>query len=115
TILIKADDKGPALFKQRRGGYKQQHFNIYKFRTMILNAENVGLGYKTEENDPRITKIGNTLRKYSLDELPQLFNVVKGDMSIVGPRPALTIQTDRYNEFQKRRLDVRPGITGLAQ
>lgn len=115
SILIKKDDKGPVLFKQKRGGYKQKHFEIYKFRTMVLNAENIGLGYKTEENDPRITKVGNTLRKYSLDELPQLFNVVKGDMSIVGPRPALPVQTDRYNEYQKKRLDVRPGITGLAQ
>lgn len=115
SILIKKEDKGPAIFKQRRGGYKQKHFDIYKFRTMILNAENIGLGYKTEENDPRITKIGRTLRKYSLDELPQLFNVIKGDMSIVGPRPALTVQTDKYNEYQKRRLDVKPGITGLAQ
>lgn len=115
SFLIKSDDKGPVLFKQKRGGYKGNHFNIYKFRTMILNAESIGLGYKTEENDPRITKVGNKLRAYSLDELPQLFNVLKGDMSIVGPRPALTVQTDRYDEHQKKRLDVRPGITGLAQ
>jgi|SRR5690625_63375 len=114
-VLIKKEDKGPAIFKQKRGGYKQRHFNIYKFRTMVLNAENKGLGYKIEENDPRITKIGTTLRKYSLDELPQLFNVVKGDMSLVGPRPALTVQTDVYNNYQKKRLEVKPGITGLAQ
>jgi len=115
SLLIKIDDGGPVLFKQKRGGYKQRHFNILKFRTMVLNAEKKGLGYKTEENDPRITKIGKFLRKYSLDEIPQLFNVLKGDMSIVGPRPALTVQTDEYNEYQKRRLDVKPGITGLAQ
>jgi len=114
-LWIKIDDKGPALFKQKRGGYKQKHFNIYKFRTMVLNAEKIGLGYKTEENDPRITKAGMILRKYSLDELPQLFNVIKGDMSIVGPRPALPVQTDVYNEHQKIRLEVKPGITGLAQ
>lgn len=114
-VLIKKEDKGSVIFKQKRGGYKQRHFNIYKFRTMVLNAENQGLGYKTEENDPRITKIGTTLRKYSLDELPQLFNVVKGDMSIVGPRPALTVQTDVYDNYQKIRLEVKPGITGLAQ
>lgn len=115
SLLIKIDDKGPVLFKQKRGGYKQQHFYIYKFRTMILNAEKKGLGYKTEENDPRITKIGLFLRKYSLDELPQLFNVLKGEMSIVGPRPALTVQTDVYDDYQKKRLEVKPGITGLAQ
>lgn len=115
SLLIKTDDKGPVLFKQKRGGYKQEHFNIYKFRTMVLNAEKIGLGYKTEENDHRITKIGVILRKYSLDELPQLFNVLKSDMSIVGPRPALTVQTDVYNDYQKKRLEVKPGITGLAQ
>src|SRR5699024_2740190 len=114
-LLIKLDDGGPAIFKQQRGGYKQKHFNIYKFRTMVVNAEKIGLGYKTEKNDPRITKIGRFLRKYSLDELPQLFNVLKGDMSIVGPRPALTVQTDKYNEYQLKRLDVKPGITGWAQ
>jgi len=115
AILIKLDDGGPILFKQKRGGYKQKHFDILKFRTMIVNAESVGLGYKTEKNDPRITKVGRFIRKYSLDELPQLINVLKGDMSIVGPRPALTVQTDDYNDYQKIRLEVKPGITGLAQ
>lgn len=115
AIMIKVDDGGPIIFKQKRGGYKQSHFNIIKFRTMVLNAEKKGLGYKTEENDPRITKVGKILRKFSLDELPQLFNVLKGDMSIVGPRPALTVQTDNYDNYQLKRLDVRPGITGLAQ
>jgi len=115
SIMIKLNDRGPVIFKQKRGGYKQRHFNILKFRTMILNAEKKGLGYKTEENDSRITRVGKFLRRFSLDELPQLFNVLKGDMSIVGPRPALTVQTDEYDDYKKKRLDVKPGITGLAQ
>jgi len=115
AIIMKFEGKGPIIFKQKRGGYKQKHFYIYKFRTMIQNAENTGLGYKTEKNDPRITRVGNVLRKYSIDELPQLINIIKGDMSIVGPRPALTVQTDNYNNYQLQRLQVKPGITGLAQ
>jgi|SRR5690625_3269979 len=115
AIMIKLDKKGPILFKQTRGGINQRHFSIYKFRTMVQNAENIGLKYKTEENDPRITKVGSFLRKYSIDELPQLINIIKGDMSMVGPRPALPVHTDNYNEYQLQRLQVKPGITGLAQ
>lgn len=115
SVIIKLNDGGKVLFKQKRGGKNQEHFCIYKFRTMIPNAEKVGLKYKTEENDPRITKVGKILRKYSLDELPQLINIIKGDMSIVGPRPALPVHTDNYNEYQYQRLEVKPGITGLAQ
>lgn len=114
-LIIKTEDGGKVIFKQKRGGINQRHFFICKFRTMIPNAENVGLRFKTEENDPRITKVGNFLRKYSIDELPQLFNIVKGDMSFVGPRPALPVHTDNYNEYQLQRLRVKPGITGLAQ
>jgi len=115
AILIKIDDKGPVFFKQKRGGKNQKHFYIIKFRTMVMNAEKMGMKFKTEENDPRITRLGNFLRKYSIDELPQIINVIKGDMSIVGPRPALTVQTDHYTEYQLKRLSVKPGITGLAQ
>ena len=115
SVIIKLSDGGKVLFKQKRGGRNQEHFYIYKFRTMIPNAEKIGLKYKTEENDPRITKVGSFLRKYSLDELPQLINIIKGDMSIVGPRPALPVHTDNYNDYQLQRLEVKPGITGLAQ
>src|SRR5690625_3724912 len=115
AIIIKIEGRGPILFKQKRGGLYQRNFYIYKFRTMVENAENIGLGYKTEENDPRITKVGSILRKYSIDEIPQLINIIKGDMSIVGPRPALPVQTDNYNSYQLQRLQVKPGITGLAQ
>ncbi|QAS53450.1 sugar transferase [Halobacillus litoralis] len=114
-ILIKIEDRGPVIFKQNRGGIYQKHFEIYKFRTMVQNAENIGLKYKTEENDTRITKVGMFLRKYSIDELPQLINIIKGDMSVVGPRPALPVHTDNYNKYQLKRLQVKPGVTGLAQ
>ncbi len=115
SIAIKIDSKGSILFKQSRGGYLGKHFKIYKFRTMVENAEKIGLGYRTSKDDPRITRVGKFLRKTSLDELPQLINVLKGEMSLVGPRPALTVQTDGYNEYQKKRLEMRPGITGYAQ
>ena len=115
TILIKIDSPGPVFFKQVRGGKDNKYFKIYKFRTMCNNAEKMGLGYKTNSNDSRITKVGNILRKTSLDELPQLINIVKGEMSIVGPRPALTVQTDNYDPYERKRLNVRPGVTGYAQ
>ena len=115
AIAIKIDSRGPVIFKQVRGGYQGRHFKIYKFRTMCVNAENKGMGYKTKNNDPRITKVGSFLRKTSIDELPQLINVLKGDMSIVGPRPALPVHTDNYDDHQRQRLKVKPGITGYAQ
>lgn len=115
AILIKIDSPGPVFFKQVRGGKGNKYFKIYKFRTMCNNAEKMGLGYKTNSNDSRITKVGNILRKTSLDELPQLINIAKGEMSIVGPRPALTVQTDNYNTYERKRLDVKPGVTGYAQ
>lgn len=115
AILIKLDSQGPVFFTQTRGGMNNKHFKIYKFRTMCKNAESMGMGYKTNSSDSRITRIGYFLRKTSIDELPQLFNILKGEMSIVGPRPALTVQTDNYNEYESKRLDVRPGVTGYAQ
>lgn len=116
TILIKITSKGPVLFKQERVGQHKKSFRIYKFRSMIQNAEKLGAGYYMDgEDDPRITKLGKILRKTSLDELPELFNVLKGEMSFVGPRPTLKYQVDKYSEFQKRRLEYPPGITGWAQ
>ncbi len=113
--LIRRHDDGPALFRQTRVGFHGEHFELLKFRSMVLNASELG-GISTQDNDPRITTVGQFLRKSSLDELPQLVNVLRGDMSLVGPRPAVPAQRDLYNEerFQKR-CSVRPGITGLAQ
>ncbi|PKE18223.1 sugar transferase [Macrococcoides caseolyticum] len=115
SLFIFLEDKNNPFFLQTRGGLKGRHFRIIKFRTMKVNAENMGAKYKVSKNDNRITKTGKVLRTTSLDELPQFINVLKGDMSVVGPRPALTVQTDKYTEQEKQRLDVRPGITGLAQ
>jgi len=113
-VLIKLDSKGPVFFKQERVGKDGELFTIYKFRTMVENAENMGAGYRVKNKDPRITNIGNFLRKTSLDELPQLINIVKGEISIVGPRPTLEYQVKEYNEYQWQRLKVKPGVTGLA-
>jgi len=115
AVMIKLDCKGPALFKQERVGKDGKLFKIYKFRTMVDNAVNIEHGFGLEENDPRIAFIGKFLRKWSLDELPQLINVIKGEMSIIGPRPTLQYQVKQYNEFQKKRLLMKPGITGWAQ
>lgn len=115
ALLIKLDSNGPVLYIQERVGKDKKLFNLYKFRTMKLGAEKEGLGYDVQENDSRITFIGNFLRRWCLDEVPQLFNVLKGDMSMVGPRPTLKYQVDNYNANQIRRLEVKPGMTGLAQ
>jgi len=118
AIAIKLDSKGPVFFKQERLGKKGKVFKIYKFRTMVDNAESIGSGIYTYEGDPRITKVGSILRKTSLDELPQLINVLIGDMSIIGPRPPLPYHPrkyEEYNEEQIKRFNVRPGITGHAQ
>ena len=119
-LAIKLDDHGPVFFKQQRIGKNGKIFGIYKFRTMVVNAESIGDGLvvKTEE-DPRITKVGKFLRKVSLDELPQLLNIIKGEMSLIGPRPPVVYHPydgyDNYPERAKKRFDMRPGITGLAQ
>lgn len=119
ALLIKIDSKGPVFFLQERLGKNQKVFRIIKFRTMIVNAEHIGDGLKVKEGtDPRITKIGKFLRRTSLDELPQLINIVKGDMSIIGPRPPVTYhpyKIGQYDERKKHRFDVKPGLTGLAQ
>jgi len=114
-IRIKTEDRGPVFFVQERVGKNGKLFRMYKFRSMIVGAEKKGLGVFIRTDDERITRIGKFIRKTSIDELPQLINVLKGEMSIVGPRPTLEYQVKRYNEEQKRRLSVKPGITGWAQ
>ena len=116
AILIKLDSKGPVIFKQKRLGYKGKEFHIYKFRSMSVDAEKSGV-YELK-GDPRVTRVGKIIRKTSIDELPQFFNVLSGDMSLIGPRPALTYhpwQFDSYSDHQKRMFDVKPGVTGWAQ
>ena len=115
VIKIKTEDRGPVFFVQERVGRNSRLFRMYKFRSMVVGAEKKGLGVFVSTDDERITKIGKFIRKTSIDELPQLINVLKGEMSIVGPRPTLEYQVERYNKEQKRRLLVKPGITGWAQ
>ena len=113
SIMIKKGSDGPVFFKQVRVGEKGKNFEILKFRTMVVNAEKLGRQI-TVGNDNRITKVGGFLRKYKLDELPQLINVFKGDMSLVGPRPEVPRYVEMYTEEQRKVLDVKPGITDLA-
>jgi lipopolysaccharide/colanic/teichoic acid biosynthesis glycosyltransferase len=113
-ILIRFDSKGPAVFSQQRAGKNAVPFTLYKFRTMRTDVDPFGASPNTAD-DPRITRIGKFLRETSLDELPQLLNVLKGDMSLVGPRPLYVSQIEEWNDRQKRRLEVKPGLTGLAQ
>ena len=112
-ILIKLDSDGPIFFRQERVGKSGKIFKIYKFRTMVLNAEKIGLGYSVKKDDPRITKIGKFLRLTGIDELPQIINVLKGEMSLVGPRPTLLYQVKKYSDWEKRRLEMKPGVTSL--
>jgi undecaprenyl phosphate N,N'-diacetylbacillosamine 1-phosphate transferase len=118
SILIKLDSKGSVLFKQPRLGLKGSVFQIYKFRSMVSDQRSFTKTTKIFDNDPRITKIGRFIRKTSIDELPQLFNIIKGDMSFIGPRPPLPYFPKKYcdyTEFEKQRFMVKPGISGLAQ
>jgi lipopolysaccharide/colanic/teichoic acid biosynthesis glycosyltransferase len=103
------------LYRQRRVGLHGEEFELLKLRTMVVGAERLGAGFAINEGDPRITRVGRVLRRLSLDELPQLWNVVRGDMSLIGPRPTLAYQVERYTERQRRRLEVKPGLTGWAQ
>jgi sugar transferase EpsL len=114
AIAIRMTSSGPAIFAQTRAGQQGKPFTIYKFRTMRMDAEPYGASPKSGE-DSRLTRVGQWLRESSLDELPQLFNVAKGDMSLVGPRPLYLSQMAEWNERQMRRLQVKPGLTGLAQ
>ena len=113
AVLIKKEDRGHMFYRGVRVGRYEKPFKIFKFRTMVANAENLG-GLSTADDDPRITKIGRLLRKYKLDELPQLMNVLKGEMSFVGPRPEVQHYVDMFTEKEKTILNVRPGITDWA-
>jgi len=118
AVLIKIDTRGPIIFKQSRLGKRGKEFKIWKFRTMINNVEGKGTGVFTNVSDPRITRMGKFLRRTSLDEIPQLFNVLFGSMSVVGPRPPVTYhpyKIDNYPEEYVKRFDMKPGITGYAQ
>lgn len=118
SILIKIDSRGPVIFRQKRIGRNGKVFEIYKFRSMCVGAEKTGSGVYSGKGDARVTRMGKILRATSIDELPQLLNILKGEMSFVGPRPPLTYHPwkyEEYTDFQKRMFEVRPGITGWAQ
>jgi lipopolysaccharide/colanic/teichoic acid biosynthesis glycosyltransferase len=115
AIAIKLDDRGPVLYRQQRVGKDGHAFELVKLRTMVVGAERQGAGWAVNHGDTRITRVGSVLRRISLDEVPQLWNVVRGEMSLIGPRPTLAYQVEQYTPHQRRRLDVRPGITGWAQ
>lgn len=114
AVAIKRDDGGPVFFRQDRVGRGGKHFRIWKLRTMVPDAASKGLGHTVSVGDERITRVGKVLRAFGLDELPQLLNVLVGDMSLVGPRPTLAYQVEAYDDFQRRRLEMKPGITSLA-
>ena len=118
ALAVRMDSPGPALFKQDRLGYKGKTFKIYKFRSMVVDAEKKGSGVYSRRGDPRVTRVGAFIRKTSLDELPQLVNIARGEMSFIGPRPTLVRHPwplEEYTDEQRRRFDVLPGVTGLAQ
>jgi lipopolysaccharide/colanic/teichoic acid biosynthesis glycosyltransferase len=115
ALAIRLGSRGSPIYRQTRVGEYGNLFQIYKLRTMVRGAEFTGAGLAIQEGDDRITRVGRFLRRYSLDELPNLWNVVRGDMSIVGPRPTLQVQVQQYTELERGRLAVKPGITGWAQ
>jgi lipopolysaccharide/colanic/teichoic acid biosynthesis glycosyltransferase len=115
VIAIRLESKGSAIYRQRRVGRNGRAFDVLKLRTMVTGAEHMGAGLAISEGDTRITRVGRLLRRTSLDEIPNLVNVLKGDMAIVGPRPTVPVQVDRYTDRQRGRLAVKPGITGWAQ
>ena len=115
VVAIKLEDGGPVLYRQTRVGQDGRDFELLKLRTMVVGAERQGAGYAVNAGDSRITRVGALLRRTSLDEVPQLVNVLRGEMSVIGPRPTLRYQVERYDERQRRRLEVKPGITGWAQ
>ena len=115
ALAVKLEDGGPVLYRQTRVGRDGTDFELLKLRTMVVGAETMGAGLAVNRGDTRITRAGRLLRKLSLDELPQLWNVVRGEMSVIGPRPTLRYQVEQYDERQRHRLDVKPGITGWAQ
>ena len=115
ALATKLDGGGPVVYRQTRVGKDGEDFDVLKLRSMVVGAERLGAGYAVDQGDARITRVGRILRRTSIDELPQLWNVLRGDMSVIGPRPTLRYQVEQYDEHQRRRLDVRPGLTGWAQ
>jgi lipopolysaccharide/colanic/teichoic acid biosynthesis glycosyltransferase len=115
VLAVKIETHGSAIFRQRRVGKDGEPFEMLKIRTMVSGAEFQGAGLALNYGDPRITRVGKVLRRFSIDELPNLVNVLRGEMSIVGPRPTIQVQVDQYTERQRRRLEVKPGLTGWAQ
>ena len=115
VLAIRLESRGRAIYRQRRAGKDGKAFDVFKLRTMVDGAEHIGAGLAVNVNDSRITRVGAFLRRTSLDELPNLLNVLRGEMSLIGPRPTLPVQVNQYSERQRRRLAVKPGITGWAQ
>jgi lipopolysaccharide/colanic/teichoic acid biosynthesis glycosyltransferase len=115
TIAIRVESPGSPIYRQRRIGRDGEPFEMLKLRTMVSGAEHQGAGMAVNFGDPRITRVGHVLRRFSIDELPNLVNVLRGEMSVVGPRPTIQAQVDQYTPLQRRRLEVKPGITGWAQ
>jgi lipopolysaccharide/colanic/teichoic acid biosynthesis glycosyltransferase len=115
AAAIKLDSRGPVFYRQPRAGRDGAEFELFKLRTMHTGSDPVGVGTPVLAGDPRVTRVGRLLRRFSLDELPNLLNVIRGDMAIVGPRPTLAAQVELYTPHQRRRLEVRPGLTGWAQ
>jgi lipopolysaccharide/colanic/teichoic acid biosynthesis glycosyltransferase len=115
AVATKLEDGGPVLYRQTRVGQDGEDFEVLKLRTMVVGAESLGAGFAVDRGDRRITRVGRILRRTSIDELPQLWNILRGDMSIIGPRPTLRYQVEQYDEHQRHRLDIRPGLTGWAQ
>jgi len=115
AIAIRLESRGPAIYRQRRVGQDGREFDVLKLRTMVAGAERMGAGLAVDEDDARITRVGALLRRSSLDELPNLVNVIRGEMSLIGPRPTVPSQVALYDERQRGRLAVKPGLTGWAQ
>jgi lipopolysaccharide/colanic/teichoic acid biosynthesis glycosyltransferase len=115
ALAIRVESAGPVIYRQRRSGLHSREFDVLKLRTMVQGAEHIGAGLAVNENDSRITRVGALLRRTSLDELPNLVNVLRGEMSLIGPRPTLPVQVAQYSERQRGRLAIKPGITGWAQ
>jgi lipopolysaccharide/colanic/teichoic acid biosynthesis glycosyltransferase len=115
AVAIRLESHGHPIYRQRRVGRHGHQFDVVKLRTMVTGAEHIGAGLAVDEGDTRITRVGALLRRTSLDELPNLLNILRGEMSLVGPRPTLQVQVDQYTDRQRRRLEARPGLTGWAQ
>jgi lipopolysaccharide/colanic/teichoic acid biosynthesis glycosyltransferase len=115
ALAVRLESRGHPIYRQRRVGKHGASFDLLKLRTMVDGAEGIGAGLAVNENDPRVTRVGALLRRTSLDELPNLLNVVRGELSLIGPRPTIPVQVAQYTERQRGRLAIRPGITGWAQ